>query len=272
MHWQVEAWKCAETKLTSTGISSVSGTGSKTKSTSKRRVVSKTMNQCGKVFYRREQFQAHLGTDHNISDDTYVKEQCKLRRIGRNGHSGFWCGFCQTVIMVEKKNQEAFDERFTHIDSQHFDKGERVETWFPMEGELPKGLLSAPAERSDKEEEFDGPVSDVADGENSGSDHDDDVEMISEPFPQPAHLHVQSQERPPTTQTSAPSYNREKPSFHWYCVGSLFSFFSILPLYRNRPLLTKQQCQCHEPSGDLAACSGGSCFHKRCAMCKMEYC
>lgn len=233
MHWQVEAWKCAQPKPTSTGISSVGGTGSKTKNTSKRRVVSKTMNECGKVFYRREQFQAHLGSDHKITDDAYIKEQCKSRRIGRNGHSGFWCGFCQNVILVEKKNNEVFDERFTHIDSQHFDKGERVETWFPMEGELPKGLLSAPAERSDKEEEFEGPVSDVADGENSGSDHEDDGGMITEEaFLQPAHLHVRSQKTPPTMQTSALSYPREKDKHalqirHWYCVGSLlFSFRS----------------------------------------------
>ena len=253
MHWQVEAWKCAQPKPTSTGISSVSGTGSKTKYTSKRQVVSKTMNQCGKVFYRREQFQAHLGTDHKISDDAYVKEQCKLRRIGRNGHNGFWCGFCQTVIMVEKKNQEAFDERFTHIDSQHFDKGDRVETWFPMDGEIPKGLLSAPAERSDKEEEFEGEVSDVADGENSGSDPEDDVEMISEEsFLQPAHSHGQSQKRPPTTQTSALSNHREKDKKtlqirHWYCVGSLFSFFLILPLYRNRTFADEATVQMPRP-------------------------
>ena len=234
MHWQVEAWKCAQPKLTSTGNSTVSGIRSKTKDTSKRRVISKTMNQCGRVFYRREQFQAHLCSDHKISDDIYVKEQCKLRRIGRNGHNGFWCGFCQNVIMVEKKNHEAFDERFTHIDSKHFEMGARVEDWFPMEGELPKGLLSAPAEESEKEEEFEGLVTDVPDGENSGTDSEDDVEMITEEsFLQPAHLDVQSQTRPPTAQTSVqsrPQTNDKKavrPRF-WYCVGSFFSFTSCL--------------------------------------------
>ena len=230
MHWQVEAWKCAEPKLTSTGNSKVGGTGSMTKDVSKRRVVSKTMNQCGKVFYRREQFQAHLCSDHKMSDEIYVKEQCKLRRIGRNGHNGFWCGFCQNVIRVEKKNHEVFDERFTHIDSWHYDKGQRVEDWFPMDGELPKGLLSAPAEESEKEEECDGPVSDVPDGETSGSDPEDDVEMITEEsFLQPAHLHVQSQTRPPTAQTSAQSrpqtHDKKALRTFWYCVGSLFSSF-----------------------------------------------
>ena len=249
MHWQVEAWKCAQPKSTSTGVSSVSCTGSKTKNTSKRRVVSKTMNECGKVFYRREQFQAHLCSDHKIIDDAYIKDQCKLRRIGRNGHNGFWCGFCQNVIQVEKKNNEVFDERFTHIDSQHFGKGERVETWFPMEGELPKGLLSAPAERSDHEEEFEGPVSDVADGEDSGSDPEDDVEMISEEsVPQPAHLHVQSQKTPLTTQMSAVSYRPEKDkkslrACYWYCVRTVSSFFSFLPSYMNRAFADEVKVQ-----------------------------
>ncbi len=240
MHWQVEAWKCAQPKLTSTGDSNISGIGSKIKDTRKTRVVSKTMNQCGKVFYRREQFQAHLCSDHQISEDTYVKEQCKLRRIGRNGHKSFWCGFCQTVITLEKEGQDGFDERFTHIGSKHYEKGERVDDWFPMEAELPKGLLSAPAERSEKEEEFEGPVSDVPDGEDSGSDPEDDVEMTTEEsFLQPAHLHVPSQTRPPPAQTSVQSHPQDKDRKasrirHWYCVGSLFSFCSILPLFRNR--------------------------------------
>ena len=222
MHWQVEAWKCAQPKLTSTGNSSVSGTRSKTKETSKRRVVSKTMNQCGKVFYRREQFQAHLCSDHKISDDIYVKEQCKLRRIGRNGHNGFWCGFCQTVIMVEKRNHEAFDERFTHIDSKHYDKGERVEDWFPMEGELPKGLLSAPAEGSEKEEEFEGPVSDVPDGEDSGSDPEDDVLVLSEePIIQSRRPHVPS--RAGASHMGSLAADRSVQGETWFCVSPVSS-------------------------------------------------
>ena len=238
MHLQVEAWKCAQPKLTSTGNSSVSGTGSKTKDTRKPPVVSKTANQCGKVFYRREQFQAHLCSEHKISDDRYVKEQCKFRRIGRNGHKSFWCGFCQTVIILEKGDQDAFDERFTHIDSKHFEKGEQVEDWYPMEMELPRGLLSAPVEGSEKEEEFEGPVSDAADGEGSGSDIENDM-ITEESLPQPTHLHVLNQTRPSTAQTSARSHPQDidkkaSRAGHWYCVGSLFSFFSILPLFRNR--------------------------------------
>jgi len=32
-----------------------------------------------------------------------VRLQCKLRRIGRNGQKGFWCGFCQTVVELKKR-------------------------------------------------------------------------------------------------------------------------------------------------------------------------
>ena len=280
MHWQVEAWKCAHPKPTSTGISSVGGTESKTKNTSKRLVVSKTINECGKVFYRREQFQAHLGSEHKITDDAHIKEQCKLRRIGRNGHNGFWCGFCQTVIRLEKKNNEAFDERFTHIDSQHFDRGERVETWFPTDRELPKGLLSAPAERSDKEEEFEGPVSDVADGENSGSDPEDDLEMTNEESSQqPAYLHVQNQKTPLTMPMSALSYpqGKDKKTLggrYWYCVRTVFSCFPSCFGVTIEPSLTQKQCKCSYVGGRLslqtdAACCLETCFHTRCPRCRI---
>ena len=224
MHWQVEAWKCAQPRLTSTGNSNVRGTKSKTRDTSKRQVVSKTLNECGKVCYRREQFQAHLSSDHKISDDIYIKEQCKLRRIGRNGHEGFWCGFCQTVIMVEKKNHEAFDERFTHIDSKHFDKGQRVEDWFPMEGDLPRGLLSAPAEEAEIEEEFEGPVSNVADGENSGSDPEDDVLVLSEePIIQSEQSHVRNRARASHMECHAADTNVQGKT--WFCVSPVSSYY-----------------------------------------------
>ena len=231
MHWQVEAWKCAQPKLTSTGNSTVSGTKSKTKGTSKHRVVSKKLNECGKVFYRREQFQAHLGSDHKISDDIYIKEQCKLRRIGRNGHNGFWCGFCQTVIMVEKKNHEAFDERFTHIDSKHFDKGERVQDWFPVEGDLPRGLLSPPAEESEKEEEFEGPVSNVPDGENSGSDSEDDVLVLSEePIIRSEQSHVPNRAKASHMESPADRNVRGKT---WFCVSPVSSLYCKVAMTSN---------------------------------------
>ena len=133
MHWQIEAWKCAEPKAKPNHQNVL------------RRAVfaSKTSGQCGQVFYRREQFHAHLLSDaHNITDQEYAKEQCKNRRVGRNGQRGFWCGFCQTIIKLDKRGLEAWDERFDHIDRQHFNKGQRVDEWFPMDKDIPKGILT----------------------------------------------------------------------------------------------------------------------------------
>ena len=71
-----------------------------------------------------------------------MREQSKRVRIGRNGQSGFWCGFCKRVIALKYKGLEAWDERFDHIDGFHFKKGERIdEGWYPLESDVPKGLL-----------------------------------------------------------------------------------------------------------------------------------
>lgn len=126
MHYQIEAWKCAEPKISDS---------------SNPTAISK---QCGRLCYRRELFMAHLHEAHHLGGDQdrqYVKEQCKKRRVGRNGQCGFWCGFCQTVVRLEKMGIEAWDERFNHIDDEHFKKGTKVEEWVPLEGEVPRERL-----------------------------------------------------------------------------------------------------------------------------------
>ena len=229
MHWQAEAWRCAEGKLTSTGTSSANGTVVESNGANKPPRYSKTINQCPRVFYRREQFQAHLHSDHKIDDEDYVHEQCRLRRIGRYGQKGFWCGFCQTVISLKKQGLEAFDERFTHINSKHFDNGERVENWFPLDKELPKGLLDAPPTDLEKEEEeLEGEVSDVPDGQHSGSDEENDAEMLTTaPLIPAGHVHIQRQAKAlRTADVDAP---RSDPGKTWYCVspGPLIAWLPV---------------------------------------------
>ncbi|KAL6720676.1 hypothetical protein ACLMJK_002601 [Lecanora helva] len=143
MHWQIEAWKCAEPRDKPSAITDPAHA----------KIQNKTKHQCGQVFYRREHFQIHLDEAHKVKDPERVREQCKLRRVGRNGQRGFWCGFCQTVVSLKKRGLEAWDERFTHIDDEHFKKGERVDNWFPMDKELPKGILDEKKQDSDTEEE-----------------------------------------------------------------------------------------------------------------------
>lgn len=116
-HYQMEAWRCHEESPTS------------------------KIKQCARVFHRREQFQSHLKDHHMIKDDDYVRGQTRLHRIGRNGQCGFWCGFCQKIVNLKNRGLEAWDERFNHIDDWHFKKGQRIDEWYPLDKDVPKGLL-----------------------------------------------------------------------------------------------------------------------------------
>lgn len=115
-HYQIEAWRCREESLTS------------------------KIGQCAKVFHRREQFQAHLKDHHHIKDEEYIRAQTKSNRIGRNGQCGFWCGFCHEIVTLKKRGLEAWDERFSHIDDLHFKKGETIDSWLPLDKDVPKGF------------------------------------------------------------------------------------------------------------------------------------
>lgn len=115
-HFQIETWRCREDSLTSKN------------------------KQCAKVVHRREHFQAHLKDHHHINDEEYIRAQTKNNRIGRNGQCGFWCGFCCEIVTLKKRGLEAWDERFSHIDDLHYKKGETIDSWVPLDEEVPKGF------------------------------------------------------------------------------------------------------------------------------------
>lgn len=116
-HYQLETWRCHEAVATS------------------------KIGTCAKIFFRRDPFQSHLRKEHGRNDEEYIREQCRKRRIGRNWQNGFWCGFCKAIVKLSTKGLEAWDERFNHIDDEHFKKGQNIDDWYPMDKDVPKGKL-----------------------------------------------------------------------------------------------------------------------------------
>ena len=227
MHWQTEAWKCAQPR----------DTPKLNIDPAQVKIPNKTKHQCGQVFYRREQFQVHLDEAHKVKDAEYVKRQCKLRRVGRNGQKGFWCGFCQTVVTLKNRGLEAWDERFTHIDEEHFKKGERVENWYPMDKDMPKGILDEEKQDSTSERE--------GEGDCSGSEVEGvDTALDGVPIESDGLTHVQSKIAGKASDQTEKVMVRE-----WFC------------------------CRCtHGPmSRDVdLACVMQGCDHRRCVNCKRE--
>lgn len=50
-------------------------------------------------------------------------------RLDLAGQSSFWCGFCNRRVLLRNHGAAASDERFNHIDIEHFKKGERGQDW-----------------------------------------------------------------------------------------------------------------------------------------------
>lgn len=50
-------------------------------------------------------------------------------RLDFAGQSDFWCGFCNHRVPLRSHGPAALDERFNHIDIEHFKKGERGQDW-----------------------------------------------------------------------------------------------------------------------------------------------
>ncbi|KAI9843238.1 MAG: hypothetical protein M1837_006527 [Sclerophora amabilis] len=112
-HFQLEMWRCHQ------------------------KIQECPSKQCAKVFYRRENFQQHLRQHHGITEMDQLREEARMRRIGRNGQNQFWCGFCTKIIPLQRRGLEAFDERFNHI-GKHF-KEKTIDQWISVDSKEPKG-------------------------------------------------------------------------------------------------------------------------------------
>ncbi|OJD11195.1 hypothetical protein ACJ73_09592 [Blastomyces percursus] len=92
---------------------------------------------CGRVFDRKDKFHQHLQSEHSLDEKT-SKQTVKRNEIGRNGQLQFWCGFCRKLIRLRKEGQDAWDERFDHIDNEHYKQKQNIDAWVHLEGNFTK--------------------------------------------------------------------------------------------------------------------------------------
>lgn len=129
--------------------------------------------QCARLFYRQEVYTQHLKRHHHAGDED-VRAAIYKNCIGPNGQSQlhglsqFWCGFCRDIVPLESQGLAAWNERFNHIDIQHFKKGERIGDWL-----LPSGHVTKDGAREEEKKKV---ASDAMedDGEPVVDDNSDD--------------------------------------------------------------------------------------------------
>ncbi|KAK2749765.1 hypothetical protein FQN55_003001 [Onygenales sp. PD_40] len=135
-HFQLQSWRCP-VKLEVPDEPMDTDLGLRREDVAKMLEVDDAKIQCATVFDRGDKFAHHLRIKHGY-DDLKIKEALKANKIGRNGQFQFWCGFCRKLISLQKEGLDAWEERFTHIDGEHFRKGQDIADWLPPEGHLTK--------------------------------------------------------------------------------------------------------------------------------------
>lgn len=98
---------------------------------------------CGRLFHREDTYIHHLSQQHRLPKNR-VRSTLDASRLDLDGQSQFWCGFCNSIVPLQSRGSAALDERFNHIDVEHFKKGERRRDWCSPLAEGP----CAPSETS----------------------------------------------------------------------------------------------------------------------------
>lgn len=97
---------------------------------------------CGQLFYQKAIFEKHLREQHEMEAQERIDAELSARRIGRNGQSRFWCGFCRTIVELQKRGWDAWEERFDHIDA-HFKKKQHIRDWIDVEANKTNAEVAA---------------------------------------------------------------------------------------------------------------------------------
>lgn len=180
------------------------------------------MGQCASIFYRREQFQSHLREKHGLEKDQEIRDRSKRCRIGRNGQSAFWCGFCKQIVELQTDGLDAWEERFSHIDDLHYKKGQTIYDWVPLDSDVPKGLMEranvAESEHADDDEDCagnEGSSKEDADGISSKGSTSNGASSQSQQD-RAAHSHSGSARRSSGSKGQATASRRGRI---WICVS-----------------------------------------------------
>lgn len=149
-----------------------------------------------------------------------IRKRCQKHRIGRNGQNGFWCGFCRQIVTLVAKGLEAWDERFDHIDTQHFSKGMSIDHWFPLDKDIPHGNM-LPSSGFDLSPDLDRDQSSSEDSseestqDGSPTSTDAEAQPINAGKPQTTSI--------PNEDRSGKTKSKERV---WYCVSSSTNCFN----------------------------------------------
>ncbi|KAL2794085.1 hypothetical protein BJX66DRAFT_338226 [Aspergillus keveii] len=119
-HYGIQSWQCTLPDPTQDGV------------------------PCARMFSRQEAYAQHLKRQHQVDDDEQVQASVSKNRLDWNGSPKFWCGFCRDIIHVQGEGLVALNQRFNHIDIEHYQKGERIDDWL-----LPSGHVTKVAECED---------------------------------------------------------------------------------------------------------------------------
>ncbi|KAF2132852.1 hypothetical protein P153DRAFT_175297 [Dothidotthia symphoricarpi CBS 119687] len=107
---------------------------------------------CGVHFRGPEQFKKHLETLHNLQS-LEQSQEVKACKIGKNCQVQFWCGFCGEIKPLNKKRNDAWDERFDHI-AYHFEKDKKsIDEWVCVEFNKKKKDLKEEKDQAGSDED-----------------------------------------------------------------------------------------------------------------------
>ena len=114
MHYTMPTWRCREAAGTTSSIT-----------------------RCFNFFFDDFLYRRHLELVHSVDHQAMscrISETCdwadKIDYYRKECHpSQFWCGFCCRIVDLKTGGRGACEERSDHIASQHFEFGQRMDSW-----------------------------------------------------------------------------------------------------------------------------------------------